>query len=356
MPRNCWGNRSCPVSSSFSFSALAAVLLLAGAMPAAIARAPEGRTIANPVAPTGHDPWVIRKDGLYYYCYSASAGIWVNRAARIEEAVQFTGRRVWTPEKTGPASRHLWAPELHFLHGRWYIYFAADDGDNANHRIFVLAARTADPTGEYEFKGQLKLQPDKWAIDGSILHHAGEFYFIWSGWQGDTDVQQDLFIARLSDPLTVATPRVLISSPEHPWEKHGRPLVNEGPTALYQQDKVFIVYSASGSWGNHYCLGLLTLTGRDPLQRSSWTKRPSPVFAGTPEVISPGHASFTKSPDGTEDWIIYHAAKHLNSGWSRNVRMQPFTWAADGSPDFGVPIGPGLRIPAPSERVPVPLP
>lgn len=311
--------------------------------------AQEPRVIRNPVAPIGNDPWVIKKDEFYYYCYSWDEGIRVNRARRLEEAVQFSGTRVWRPERTGPCSKHIWAPELHFLRERWYIYFAADDGENANHRMYVLAATTADPMGPYEFKGQLALKPDQWAIDGSILALDDRLFFIWSGWPESRNVQQNIYIAPMSDPTTIAGERVLISSPEHDWEKRGRPLINEGPTALCHAGKVFIVYSASGSWGNHYCMGLLTLTGADPLRAASWKKREQPVFVGTESVISPGHASFTKSPDGTEDWIVYHAARHLSSGWNRNTRMQPFQWAADGSPLFGTPVPPGLEIPAPSE-------
>lgn len=309
----------------------------------------EPRLIANPVAARGNDPWVIKKAGVYYYCYSWDQGIRVHRNARLEEAVQFAGVRVWVPDSAGPCSRHVWAPELHFLRGRWYIYFAADDGDNANHRMFVLAATTPDPQGPYEFKGQLALKPDRWAIDGSILNLHDELYFIWSGWEGSRNGQQNIYLAQMSDPTTVVGPRILLSSPEHAWEQRGRPLINEGPTALLHVGKVFIVYSASGSWGNHYCLGLLELVGSDPLRAASWRKRGVPVFAGTGSVISPGHASFTRSPDDTEDWIVYHAARHLDSGWDRNTRIQPFRWAADGSPIFGEPVSPGVKIPAPSE-------
>lgn len=332
-----------------SLALLITAVPLGGGLIAAGGNAPARRLIENPIAPIGNDPWVIQKDGIYYYCYSWDSGIWVNANKRLEQVVQFTGKKVWVPEPTGRCSKHVWAPELHFLQGKWYIYFAADDGMNAHHRMFVLEAKTPDPTGPFAFKGQLRLEPDKWAIDGSVLTLRGALYFIWSGWPGDTDVEQDMYIVRMTDPTTTIGKRVLISSPQYAWEKKGRPLVNEGPTALYNGDKVFIVYSASGSWGNHYCLGLLTLTGNDPMQASSWKKCPTPVFSGTASVISPGHASFTKSPDGKEDWIVYHAARHANAGWDRNTRIQPYRWDADGSPVFGRPIPGRVKMAAPAE-------
>ena len=81
----------------------------------------------------------------------------------------------------------------------------------------------------------------------------------------------------------------------------------------------------------------------------AWEKKNTPVFSGTATVVSPGHASFTKSPDGSEDWIVYHTAKHRGAGWNRNTRMQKFTWDIEGNPCFGYPVSEGLEIPAPSE-------
>lgn len=307
------------------------------------------RTITNPVASDGHDPWVIKHGEVYYYCYSHRDAVWVNSAKRIEEAVQFAGKEVWRPEPGKVWSKELWAPELHFFDGRWYIYVAADDGDNKRHRMYVLASETGDPLGKYAFRGKLADSTDKWAIDGTVLEYENKRYFIWSGWEGDVNVCQNLYIAPMSDPATISGERVLISTPEYDWEKIGEPLINEGPEVLKHGGEVFVIYSASGSWTDDYCLGQLKLTGNDPLNPSSWTKKNTPVFSGTGAVFSPGHASFTVSPDGREDWIVYHTAKKKGAGWNRNTRMQRFTWTIDGEPCFGYPVSAGIAIPAPGE-------
>ncbi|MBN1359744.1 MAG: glycoside hydrolase family 43 protein [Sedimentisphaerales bacterium] len=306
-------------------------------------------TLTNPVAPRGQDPWVIRDGGLYYYCYSSRGRIWVNQARTIQEAVQYDGTAVWQPERGQPYSRELWAPELHKLAGQWYIYVAADDGRNENHRMYVLQSQTTDPAGPYQFKGKIADASDKWAIDGTVMQYEERLYFIWSGWEGDENVQQNLYIAAMKDPLSIEGPRSLISKPEYDWEKIGQPLVNEGPEVLVHEDDVFIIYSASGSWTDHYCLGQLRLVGADPLDPNAWEKKKTPVFASTASVFAPGHACFAKSPDGTEDWIIYHAARDQGAGWNRNVRMQRFTWDAEGNPCLGYPVAEGLEIAAPSE-------
>ncbi|HPC95123.1 MAG TPA: glycoside hydrolase family 43 protein [Sedimentisphaerales bacterium] len=316
--------------------------------PLSTARAVQ-RLITNPVAPEGHDPWVTQFEGVYHYCYSHKGAIWVHSAPRIEEAVQFEGRQVWRPERGMPYSRELWAPELHRLWGGWYIYVAADDGNNENHRMYVLQADTEDPAGSYTIRGKIADPSDKWAIDGTVMLYDGRLYLIWSGWEGDTNIAQNLYIAPMKDPLSIDGPRSLISKPEYDWEQIGKPLVNEGPEVLTHADDVFIIYSASGSWTDDYCLGQLKLVGDDPLDPASWQKKNTPVFGSTATVFGPGHASFARSPDGSEDWIIYHAAKRQGSGWDRNTRMQRFTWDVEGNPCFGYPVSEGVPIAAPSE-------
>lgn len=329
-----------------SWNNLCLVLLLTGFT--AVGAATDKDVITNPVAPKGADPWVTYQKGDYYYCYSSRNRIWVNRSPRLQEAVQQTGQAVWKPPTGQAYSREIWAPELHYLNDKWYVYFAADDGRNENHRMYVLESESADALGAYRFCGKLTVPSDKWAIDGTVLSYKNRLYFIWSGWAGDVNVQQNLYISAMLNPTTLAGNRVLISKPELSWEKNGRPLINEGPQILQKNGRVFIIYSASGSWTDRHCLGQLTLIGDDPLSPNAWQKKSAPVFAGTDKVFSPGHASFTVSPDGTEDWIVYHTARHPGAGWDRHVRVQRFSWDKKGQPAFGKPVDPGVELAPPS--------
>jgi GH43 family beta-xylosidase len=116
---------------------------------------------------------------------------------------------------------------------------------------------------------------------------------------------------------------------------------------------VFLLYSANGCWTDNYALGMLTLrTGGDPLQPADWTKSDHPVFVKNAAggAYAPGHNSFFKSPDGTQDWLIYHANTLPGQGCgdARNPRMQPITWRPDGTPDFGTPAPIGTPLPFPS--------
>lgn len=309
----------------------------------------------NPVAPDGHDPWVILHAGTYYYCYSHQNKIWVNRSDDPTQAVQFTGRVVWQPEKGKPYSHQLWAPELHRINNQWYIYVAASDGRNEHHRMYVLQGDR--PDGDFKLAGRIASPSDRWAIDGTVLNLNSRLYFIWSGWEADVNDAQHLYISEMQSPVKLQGQRVRISSPEFAWEtRNGRPrkdgtqmpLVNEGPEVLQRSGRTFLVYSASGSWTDFYCLGMLSLVGDDPMDPAAWIKNTEPVFSSTEDVVAPGHASFTTSPDGTQHWIVYHAAKYRGAGWNRQTHMQPFNWRMDGSPDFGQPVSPGELLHKPA--------
>jgi GH43 family beta-xylosidase len=154
----------------------------------------------------------------------------------------------------------------------------------------------------------------------------------------------------------MATDRVKIASPVEAWENTAELDLHEGQEFLMHGDDTFIVYSTGESWLPTYKLGLLRLTapGADPLNPASWVKS-GPVFSGATAagVHGVGHASFTKSPDGTEDWIVYHAKTTTTPGWGdRVIRMQKFTWNADGTPNFGTPVPGGTQIAVPSGQCP----
>ncbi|MGZ8901407.1 MAG: family 43 glycosylhydrolase, partial [Limisphaerales bacterium] len=175
----------------------------------------------------------------------------------------------------------------------------------------------------------------------------GSLHYVWSGWPGKVNGQQFLYIAPMTNPWTLGAERTLFAKPEHSWESVDMAIC-EGPQVLQRDGRTFIVYSASGSWTEDYCLGLLELTGRDPLKPENWKKHGC-VFCKTDYVWGIGHCSFVKSQDGAEDWIIYHAKTKRKKGWNdRNVRAQRFAWTEEGLPDFGVPIPVGRSLGVPS--------
>ena len=278
----------------------------------------------------------------YYYCESSASGIYLRVASDFLDFASASRHRVWSPPSRGPVAHNLWAPELHFIDGRFYIYFAADDGDNPNHRMWVLAAQTSDPLGDYELVGMLDC--GGWAIDGTtFVDQLGARYFVWSGWPGATDGRQNLYIARMKSPVEIDGNPVLLAAPQHEWESRGMPIC-EGPQILQRNGRTFLVYSASGSWTEHYCLGLIEHLGGDMLDAATWWKHDC-AFRPNDAGYGIGHCGFTQDRDG-RDWLIYHAKTTRRSGWvDREVRAQPFSWSMAGLPEFGEPLSCGTTLP-----------
>jgi GH43 family beta-xylosidase len=301
----------------------------------------------NPLLSNGPDPWVFKKGKLYYVTHTTGNGLKVYVASNMANLPAAVSKTVWTAPSTGMNSRNVWAPEIHYINSAWYCYYAADDGDNANHRMWVLENKSADPlSGVWEDKGKLSLGDDKWAIDGTVFYQGDQLYMIWSGWENEPYKSQELYISRMSNPWTAEGPRVQISKPELAWEQMGGS-INEGPQILKQNNKIFLVYSASGCWTDDYTLGLLSADeDADLMDPDSWEKFSEPVFSKFPEgqAYGPGHCSFFTSDDGT-DWIVYHANPQAGQGCgnNRSVRMQPFSWD-NGIPKFGKPVALGVGI------------
>lgn len=283
------------------------------------------------------DPWMMAVNDRFYLTFTCGnrVEIWMSHSMENFRNCQKTV--AWKPAQGSPWSEDLWAPELHYLAGTWYIYFCAGQPGigNRSHRTTLLRSRSPDPMDAqaWEFLGPLQGLPDHWHIDATVffLPRTQKLCCCYSGWPlGDhSDTEQDLFLIELANP-EAARPDTLrcISKAQLPWERPdgGRRGVNEGPTWLSLPGFEGIIYSANGSWTSDYQLGILQLVGDDPLQESSWRKRPTPLLVsdrarGGP--FGPGHASFIPSPyrDGRV-YCIYHATEREGEGWNnRKARV-----------------------------------
>ncbi len=346
-----------------SLSAVLQPAMMAQTAPEAHGGNAESATFRNPLLPSGPDPWVTSYKGMYYYTNTTSVNLTIWATTDITDLRHARTKVIWVPPADGPYSHELWAPELHRFDGRWYMYFAADAGKNDSHRIWVIENPSDDPMeGTWTFKGQVKDATDRWAIDASAFEVQGQKYMIWSGWKGDKNNEQDIFLAHLKNPWTIDSERVEISAPRYTWEmvgdlpeqpEHPHVNVNEGPEMLQHGDDLFLVYSASGCWTDYYALGVARAkVGSNLLDAKSWQKYDHPFLHqdAVNGVFGTGHNGFFKSPDGKQDWIVYHAnsARHEGCEDARSPRAQPFTWNADGSPEFGRPLPTDVPIPKPS--------
>lgn len=327
------------------------------------------KTFTNPIAGIP-DPWIVQYQGAYYTCKAHGDGINVSKSEKL--TVINSTKTIWTAPKDNGAVKpwntsHVWAPELHFVDGKWYVYYAAgrpssESGSYKMQRTGVLRSKTTDPMGEYEDMGMIytgdEYVPDIipttdntcYAIDMGVVRIGTKLYAVWSGTiNKESGGDQRIYIAEMSNPWTISTNRVEISKPDQPWELvQPTAKVNEGPAFLQRNGKLFIIYSCNGSWTKYYRLAYLTLDiGDDPMNPANWKKSPNAVFYRCDDTVDEdgvngvGHCCFTKSPDGTEDWIVYHV-KNRNHGsyeTGRSTFIQRFTWNTDGTPNFGTPVG-----------------
>lgn len=276
----------------------------------------------------GADPFVMRYGERYLYTKTTGDNISIGIADSIQTLGAVKWQCIYDP---GAELKDLWAPEIWRLDGIWYIYFAAVIPGEEMHHMFVISNESEDPMqGEWKCS-LLSGMDDKFAIDGTIMELSDRRYFLWSGWEGDENVRQDIYLAEMISPTEVMEEKILLSMPELDWEKHGNPLVNEGPEVIVRGKTVNLVYSASGSWTDEYCLGLLTTeVNSDPKDPNSWVKRESPLMSKELDVYGPGHNCFTTSVDGKEDLIIYHAARWMGAGWNRSIRFGYIDFDEDG--------------------------
>lgn len=312
----------------------------------------------NPIVEQRADPWVYKhQDGYYYFTASVPEydRIEIRRSKTLQGLRDAEPVVAWRKYDTGPLSANIWAPEIHFIDGKWYIYFAAARTTETNdglfdHRMYVLENASANPLeGVWEEKGQVRTRWESFALDATTFEHRGKRYYVWAQKDPNIEGNSNLYISRMSNPWTLTGEQVMISTPEYDWETIGFK-VNEGPAVLKRNGRIFISYSASAT-DHHYCMGLLTADeSADLLDPGSWTKSPVPVFATNEATgqYGPGHNSFTVSEDG-RDVLVYHARNYKEIigdplyDPNRHTRAQILAWNADGTPNFGIPVADSVR-------------
>lgn len=283
----------------------------------------------NPFIEERADPFIARgEDGTYYFTASFPAAgdelhgydrIVLRKSRTVSGLSCASEKTVWSAHKEGVMSRHIWAPELHFIGGKWYIFFAsATSSDKWDIKPYVLRCNEADPfTDNWEELGVVGKTGDDelsfrcFSLDMTYFEHRGKSYLIWAQIEGDSS----LFMAETTceEPWKIITKPILLSRPEYDWEKVVY-RVNEGAAVLKTKDKVYIFFSASGT-GAEYCIGRLEADADAELMKpESWKKLDRPVLST--EMLEgeagPGHNCFIEDEEG-ELLLIYHArpSSHL---------------------------------------------
>ncbi|HEY3915494.1 MAG TPA: glycoside hydrolase family 43 protein [Verrucomicrobiae bacterium] len=301
----------------------------------------------NPIN-RGADPWLVCYDGQYYLTTTQGDSIRMWKSPSLGGLKTASPITVWK-DADPSRSRGVWAPEFHLFDNHWYLYYTATTSDSADdkHRLFVLESQSNDPTGPYTYKARI-FNPtnDLYAIDPTLFKNAadGKLYFLWAARPGHV-----LYIARMKNPWTLDGNGVYI-----PADGFGCKSVREGPEILRRNGKIFLIYSMCSADTPDYKLGMLIADeNSNLLDPASWKQYPRPVFERDDAngVFGPGHNGFFQSPDGTQDWIVYHAKSGTDISYrDRTTRVQQFTWNPDGTPNFGTPLPLSAELNEPSAK------
>ncbi len=337
----------------------AAIVTLTTAAGVLIAAAPASASppvrYTNSIAAQRADPHIVKHtDGYYYFTATVPAydRIVLRRATTLQGLANAAETTIWTRHATGEMANHIWAPEIHFINNRWYIYFAAgSSSDQWRIRMYVLENSNANPlSGGWTERGRIVTSWDSFSLDATTFVHNGIRYLVWAQSEPGINANSSLYIARMgANPWQITGTQVRISTPTLSWETIGY-RVNEGAAVIIRNGRVFMTYSASATDAN-YCIGLLTASATaNLLSASSWTKTSTPIFQSNSRTgqWGPGHNSFTVSEDGQSDILVYHDRNYqhisgdpLNDP-NRRTRIQKIYWNADGTPNLGIPVSDGV--------------
>ncbi len=335
-------------------AAIAVLAVAASLLVAAPSTAAPAVQYTNPLAAQRADPHIVKHTDGYYYMTATAPEydrIVLRRATTLQGLATAAESVIWRRHTSGEMAAHIWAPEIHYIDGRWYIYFAAGRSDDVwAIRMYVLENASANPlTGGWTERGRIVTPLNTFSLDATTFVHNGTRYLAWA--QNDPAVGSgtNLYLAPLSNPWTISGTPARISVPTHSWETVGH-RVNEGAAVIQRNGRVFMTFSASATDAN-YCIGLLTASASSNLMNpASWAKSAQPVFRSNANTsqYGPGHNSFTVSEDGQSDILVYHDRSYrdingdpLNDP-NRRTRIQKFYWNADGTPNFGIPVADGI--------------
>ncbi|MEU1054320.1 glycoside hydrolase family 43 protein [Streptomyces sp. NPDC005876] len=331
-------------------AAAAGVLAAVPGVAHAAASPKKAAPYVNPLVRNRADPHIHRHtDGFYYFTATAPEydRIVLRRSRTLNGLGSAAESVIWRKHATGAMGAHIWAPEIHRIDGKWYVYFAAAPAESVwDIRIWVLENAHRDPfRGTWVEKGQVRTAWETFSLDATTFTHRGSRYLAWAQHEPGMDNNTALWLSRMANPWTLTGPQVRLSTPEYDWECVGFK-VNEGAAVIARHGRLFMTYSASATDAN-YCMGLLTIDAdADLMNPANWVKSPTPVFTSddTTRQYGPGHNSFTVAEDGRTDVLVYHARQYKEITGdplhdpNRHTRVQRLGWRADGTPDFGVPV------------------
>jgi len=317
-----------------------------------------GNGYQNPLSPNMDtaDPCIVysEKDQYYYATYTGNKTLKLHRAKSLKDLfVNDESKIIYEANAADETYGYLWAPELHFIDGKWYLYTSTHqtETDKGFKHVIVLKAKTDDLWDGFELGGHIN--PNLLAIDPTIYQDKKnqKLYICFSVSYGP----QKLAIQEMKSPTEPMGDYTIISEAIHPWELKepyvGKSSINEGAYFVENDGRLFIVYSGNGCWSDDYVFGILECVGEDILSADSWVKDETPLMTKGNGNYGPGHATFFASPDKTELWMCYHCLHESDPEvvcMPRHCHCQKVFFDKTGFPHVNLPLPKGAIYRLPS--------
>ena len=265
------------------------------------------------------DPYIYRHlDGEYYFTASVPEydRIILRHSDTLDGLKLADEVTIWEKHDKGIMSAHIWAPEIHYLNNKWYIYYAGGDVDNLwDIRPYVLECKGKNPlVDSWQEIGMVKSKDsfsfNDFSLDMTVFSNKEKLYCVWAEKVNIGKKISNLYIAEMRSPVELGSEQVLLSTPDYNWERIGF-WVNEGPSVITNKDKIFLTYSASET-RDCYCVGMLSIDkNEDLLDPRCWKKKRYPVLKtdDVKHIYGPGHNSFVEDEKGNAV-MIYHARQY----------------------------------------------
>lgn len=269
----------------------------------------------SPLVMQQADPYVLKHEGKYYFTATCPLydRIELRVCDKLNDIATAKAKTIWVKHKLGIMSGFIWAPEIHYIMGKWVIYFAASKRFNIwRLRPYALVCDSQDPmTGNWSEATMTAADDDKYSftefsLDMTVFENKGKWFTVWAEKVKGRFGLSNLYIAELETPTKLKSVQVLLSTPDYDWERIDF-WVNEGANVLHHNGKLFLTFSASAT-GAMYCMGMMSADeNSDLLDPTSWKKRNKPVLTTNEQlgVYGPGHNCFVKG-DEDEDLCMLH--------------------------------------------------
>ncbi len=306
----------------------------------------------SPLLTQRADPYLYKHtDGTYYFTATCPGydRIELRSAKTVNGIASATPRTVWTRHPSGIMASHIWAPEIHYIMGKWVIYFAAGEiPDIWKIRPYTLVCTGDDPMKDEWIEGGMMQAAEgdpysftDFSLDMTVFEHKEKWYAIWAQKVGMVNGISNLYIARLETPTRLKTVQVLLTTPDYDWERDGGFWVNEGPAVLKHDGKIYMTFSASAT-GACYCLGLMSADeDKDLLDPRSWRKNRMPVLSTNEalNVYGPGHNCFVKGDEGEQLALLHFRNYEKITGdplddHNRHAHVMKVAFGENGDPIF----------------------